>query len=1556
MGGVGFGTISLTETNSNGCSATKEICVEIIPIPRAWFEAVGYGTATNINVCLHQLITFKDLSEVGTSIPIETWHWDFGDGTSYSSTTNAVPQHSYSTPGTYTVTLTVKNQCNCTDVMQMQVEVGEEEFLPIECASVVCENTTTNYIISNHECAERARWTVVGGNILNQIPGGIEVIWDKVDEDGFGYVYFNNSDCGFSCGGVSVVKIPVIAQNGTIKGPPFICSGLEQVYRLPAWPGTVFNWTITGSVSGNITPLYTDQPNEVVITSQHNETITIHCTYSNSLLKCNGTAELLVEVQSPAGLTGPITACNGQNVQYQFTTGSSGSWNWLIKQPNGTTQNITGVGNNPYNLNNVQTGLYTIGIKSTEFCVPEPIQLKVVSGPASPDVINGVSEVCTNVPYTFTAGNVIANHQFFWEIVQGTAQIQGSANGNNVVVIFTGNGPWQLSVKRVNVQNPQCFSTALIKNITKAAVPTNIITGNAEPCPNTYVHYSSNYTAGEVYEWSIVPATAGSVVNGNGTPNIQVLWNNNSAGTTKTIRLEVRKCGLLYVRTYNVNVLINPTITITADTIVCREAPLTFMATLSPAVASPLIEWNFGDGVIASGGTVVSHTYTNLSTTNLNFAVTAKILSAAGCTNITPTISAPINIEVIPAPVISITPVWVCVSDIDNISIPVTASLQTGYGTTNQIIWHTPSGNSVCNEPFTGCNPFIVTQLGAYYATAVGANGCTSNSEELIIADCNSIDSCLLFTDTTSFTVNTTCNSTVVTANMPTPLPNTTQWNVLTNNLQNVNTTFNTWQGTFTQPGHYVLEFKRGFVQDTIICWRTEETLVTVPVIPLLNTTIICSSGNNYDVNMINSSNYLPGTIFNSYTFYVYNAAGTTLLQSQTVTHPTGNYPFSLTPGTYQIKMAVNYTYNGITETCSTALETIVLDIKPTAAFTFNSNYRCEGVPVQFNNLSTPTNNVTYNWNFGDGATVLVTNPSRVYNFGDFPITLTVTNTKGCTATATEDITISENNIKSQTNILPSSSIICSGSTQSLQLVNNSIVTPVYYRWMQDPTISLATTTHPINYYTVNQTGLYWVRVEDANLCYDNTPAVSVAVLPLLQPVINGNRSQCAYTPFSLTGYVGNENEITYTWYRNGQLVIQPANSYTLTEDAGLAPGTYVYTVTATTTQGSLTCTQTSANFTVTVLTPPTPPAIYASLLNCNAYTLQLTGSHTQTGNYNWSNGSSGNIVTVDKGGFYKLWFTAANGCTAVAEIAVDKDPQGYTWIVPTGCYNLCLPEDPLKDGYTLPGPIIPFAYWQWNLNNTALLNGTNSLVQPLTLLTNGSYSLQLQNSFGCTAQSGALHFSIPDHCLPVEVSCHFEPSLQIVQVIPNDDGSCTLILEVSMYNYNNIPVAYSVQALQGGTLIAAGGIAAPGTTTHQTIQFIPQIQGGNTIRLTYWLPGVPEPCIFEFDMDVNCSSGRYAGTVKPVKKGSSVTSLNTTVLQVYPNPVSSIANIQYQTAQPNSKLLLYNIMGKIIQSIPLSATKGSYVLPMQGLAKGMYWLVLVEQGVIQAKQTILKQ
>jgi PKD repeat protein len=91
-------TVSLTVTDVNGKTSTTTRLVNVGTVaPTAEF------TISNSNPNVGDNITFTDVSIPGSSGTINQWSWNFGDGA-----TSAVqnPTHSYTTPGTKTVTLT----------------------------------------------------------------------------------------------------------------------------------------------------------------------------------------------------------------------------------------------------------------------------------------------------------------------------------------------------------------------------------------------------------------------------------------------------------------------------------------------------------------------------------------------------------------------------------------------------------------------------------------------------------------------------------------------------------------------------------------------------------------------------------------------------------------------------------------------------------------------------------------------------------------------------------------------------------------------------------------------------------------------------------------------------------------------------------------------------------------------------------------------------------------------------------------------------------------------------------------------------------------------------------------------------------------------------------------------------------------------------------------------------------------------------------------------------------------------------------------------------------
>jgi gliding motility-associated-like protein len=102
--------VTLLLEDINGCTSSKTITNFItVSGPRANFSPIGLGA------CVNNQIGFNDLSTLATA-PITQWTWSFGDG--MQQTYTAPPfSHTYSQPGSYSVTLMIKDNANCADTI-----------------------------------------------------------------------------------------------------------------------------------------------------------------------------------------------------------------------------------------------------------------------------------------------------------------------------------------------------------------------------------------------------------------------------------------------------------------------------------------------------------------------------------------------------------------------------------------------------------------------------------------------------------------------------------------------------------------------------------------------------------------------------------------------------------------------------------------------------------------------------------------------------------------------------------------------------------------------------------------------------------------------------------------------------------------------------------------------------------------------------------------------------------------------------------------------------------------------------------------------------------------------------------------------------------------------------------------------------------------------------------------------------------------------------------------------------------------------------------------------
>lgn len=125
---TGTYSITLTSVSSTGCASTLMIpnMIDVYPVPFASFSAFP-----NPTTIISPFVSFTDLSSGSPVI----WHWDFGDGSTFSDTAdtqNADYTYSSEYGATYPVYLQVTNQYGCVDdtTIYVIVEPDFEFFIP----------------------------------------------------------------------------------------------------------------------------------------------------------------------------------------------------------------------------------------------------------------------------------------------------------------------------------------------------------------------------------------------------------------------------------------------------------------------------------------------------------------------------------------------------------------------------------------------------------------------------------------------------------------------------------------------------------------------------------------------------------------------------------------------------------------------------------------------------------------------------------------------------------------------------------------------------------------------------------------------------------------------------------------------------------------------------------------------------------------------------------------------------------------------------------------------------------------------------------------------------------------------------------------------------------------------------------------------------------------------------------------------------------------------------------------------------------------------------------
>ena len=1106
------------------------------------------------------------------------------------------------------------------------------------------------------------------------------------------------------------MPIPIISESAQIQGRTAVCEGSTEEYYIPNYQGTEINWSVDGSgniMSGQGTERITvlwfgsanlNNPQKVIVN------------FNNCYLGCEGRDTLDVNIVPSFYVKGPIEVCEKTIEDYSSYNSISNAlvpMNWQVFDASGAiVWSVFGTTTASVDWN-LPVGDYRVTARANvlgDFCNNQyEIFVEVVAAPPAVNSITGEDEICPGENYSYEADGVPIN-DFTWTVTGGTP---ADFKGNPMNVVWGATPPYELAVTQTATTGLACTSEPITMNMVE--IPTVIVVGVDQVCMEETAVYTVPFFEKVYYEWVISPADRGTVVSGQGTQEVEVLWH--EAGPAD---LDVSICGA--VQNYNVTVLPLPEPQVIHPNEICFGT----MASVQTTAIYNSYRWLDKDGLLVSIDAMPDLVagYYEL-----------EVVAQNGCTGRTS-----FDIFELPEPSITISvPIYAGICP-GGPSVTITASTtMDGY----DFQWFKDGIPSVINSPF-----FVTSTAGTFSVIVTDQNGCTNESNTLIIVDCaqaggvcangiciggqcNNPNGCAL-NGAISFDI------------VPTGDCHTHQYvNTSTNDIAG------SWGWSFGDPASGAnngsnLEnpshtFSHVGFYSIIFVGQVPEigTGNTCPDGMLRQDTILVVADYDYEsacpgspVGFTDITEIMPYATLTNWT-WDFGDPGSGADNTSTDQHPSHIYTAA---GSYVVTLTVMESSG-----CQTAItKNVEVFDPPTASFAIPA-LTCENAALPFSAIVS-NDVVDVAWDFGDassGAANMATKMDTHHEFdapGVYTVTLTVTNIYGCSVSFMDNVTVTPNNL-SGVIAFSQPSPICEGD----QITLTAPAGGIDYVWSNgDPTDQITTGT----------AGVYDVTLTDADGCvYSPTDAVidvygepngiikAVEYNEFGQPVsfFENSHTVCEGEDVSLV--IQGSLDYSYQW--SGGNGMNDEIEFTEERDNLLDVGTHNFSVTVT--DNTTGCTSEEGPFTVTVNPKPDVQinSVPGGFLCENIPATLSVVSPDASLSYGWNTGETGTSIDVIAGGTYFVQAVNQFGCKSRSnEVVVNNAPDIDN--IPTGCHTRCSPD-------TLCLPNMPLVtIFQWYHNGSPMSAPNGQLAEPI-FDQSGEYFVQMTDIFGCKSASDVL-------------------------------------------------------------------------------------------------------------------------------------------------------------------------------------------------------------------------
>ncbi len=458
---IGSWDVTLTATNSSGSNTlTKDNYITIRDKPVASFTYIKNQGQVNFS---------------NTSFDGVTFAWNFGDG---DNSTEENPYHEYTSPGTYTVTLTATNPCGSNTKTQTITIV----FIPLanfdSNVTDGCAPLTVNFFDESQFTPTSWSWSFPGATPSSSLQQNPSVVYNNPGDYDVTLVATNisGSNTITITKYIKVKAIPVASFN-------YIVIGYTTTFsNTTTGTGNTYLWNFgDGNTSTEVSPvhLYTQPGNYTV-------TLTVNNICGTNIISKTVTILAIPKASFSSDVT---SGCTALTVHFNdLSTNNPTSWKWLL--PGGTPnmsslQNPTIVYNNP--------GLYNVTLIATNSIGSDTI--------VKTNYINAIT-IPTASFSTLINGNVvtfnnssISGTTYLWNFGDGNSSTEvnpvhtyGQENTYTVTLTVTNSCGTNIITHTVQIIFPP--TAGFSSNITSGCAPLTVQFNNTTSSNATYFNWS----------------------------------------------------------------------------------------------------------------------------------------------------------------------------------------------------------------------------------------------------------------------------------------------------------------------------------------------------------------------------------------------------------------------------------------------------------------------------------------------------------------------------------------------------------------------------------------------------------------------------------------------------------------------------------------------------------------------------------------------------------------------------------------------------------------------------------------------------------------------------------------------------------------------------------------------------------------------------------------------------------------------------------------------------------------------------------------------------------